>query len=165
MLELRIGSDPNDCTSHVLTNGGQQAAKSSTAHATGEVQEELVKAKLKEVHVGKQQSLTLFKIMKRARDSLPNGAHDRIHGIKGRRKIVARFDPGPDGYWTELALQMITRVVQILRALGSKAKLLAVFDGAYAARSLVAGRSKNFSMTQKKSGVQANNKFGTSGRT
>ena len=31
----------------------------------------------------------------------------------------------------ELALQMITRVVQILRALGSKAKMLAVFDGAY----------------------------------
>lgn len=37
----------------------------------------------------------------------------------------------------ELALQMITRVVQILRALGSKAKMLAVFDGAYAARSLI----------------------------
>jgi len=34
----------------------------------------------------------------------------------------------------QLALQMITRVVQILRALGSKAKMLVVFDGAYAAR-------------------------------
>ena len=61
----------------------QQAAKSSTAHATDEVQEELVKAKLKEVFAGKQQSLTLLKIMKRAWNSLPDGPHQRIHSIKG----------------------------------------------------------------------------------
>lgn len=37
----------------------------------------------------------------------------------------------------QLALQMITRVVQKLRTLGSKAKMLVVFDGAYAARPLM----------------------------
>lgn len=37
----------------------------------------------------------------------------------------------------QLALQLVTRVVQTLRALGSKAKMLVVFDGAYAARPLI----------------------------
>ena len=60
-----------------------QAAKSSTAHATDEIQEELVKTKLKEVLAGKQQSIALLKIMKNAWDSLPNGPHQRIHSIKG----------------------------------------------------------------------------------
>ena len=54
-----------------------QAAKSSTAHATDEIQEELVKTKLKEVLAGKQQSIALLKIMKNAWDSLPNGLHTK----------------------------------------------------------------------------------------
>jgi DDE superfamily endonuclease len=36
-----------------------------------------------------------------------------------------------------LALQLVTRVVQTLQALGSKAKMRLVFDGAYAARPLI----------------------------
>ena len=59
------------------------AAKSSTAHAIDEVQEELVKAKLKEIFAGKQQSLTLLKTKRGAWDSLPDGPHQRIHSIKG----------------------------------------------------------------------------------
>lgn len=58
------------------------AAKSSTAHAIDEVQEELVKAKLKEIFAGKQQSLTLLKTKRRAWDSLPDGPHQRIHSFK-----------------------------------------------------------------------------------
>jgi hypothetical protein len=37
----------------------------------------------------------------------------------------------------QLALKLITQAVQILRALGSKAKMLVVFDGAYAAKTLL----------------------------
>ena len=39
----------------------------------------------------------------------------------------------------QIALILATRVVGILRALGSKAKMLVVFDGAYAARKLIEG--------------------------
>ena len=39
----------------------------------------------------------------------------------------------------QIALKLATRVVGILRALGSKAKMLVVFDGAYAARKLIEG--------------------------
>jgi DDE superfamily endonuclease len=39
----------------------------------------------------------------------------------------------------QIALKLITRVASILRALGSKAKMLVVFDGAYAARKLIEG--------------------------
>lgn len=42
----------------------------------------------------------------------------------------------------QLALQLITQVVQTLRALGSKGKMLVVFDGAYAARPLLVPLSK-----------------------
>jgi hypothetical protein len=37
----------------------------------------------------------------------------------------------------EIALKLITRVVGILRGLGSKAKMLVVFDGAYVSRKLI----------------------------
>ena len=39
----------------------------------------------------------------------------------------------------QIALNLLTRAVGILRALGSKAKMLVVFDGAYAARKLIEG--------------------------
>jgi hypothetical protein len=42
----------------------------------------------------------------------------------------------------QLALQLITQVVQTLRALGSRGKMLVVFDGAYAAHSLIAPLNK-----------------------
>lgn len=60
-----------------------EASKASTAHATDEVHEFLVQAKIQEIVAAKSRKAALLKIMKKAWDSLPNGAHNRVHTIKG----------------------------------------------------------------------------------
>ena len=58
-------------------------AKSSTASASNEVHQSLSIAKVREIMASKANSASLLKLLKKAWDSLPEGAYKRVHTIKG----------------------------------------------------------------------------------
>lgn len=60
-----------------------QAAKQSTASATDEVQELLIKSKVVEIEACRKRQAEALKLLKKAWDSLADGPHQRILTIKG----------------------------------------------------------------------------------
>ncbi len=60
-----------------------EAAKTSTASASCEIHQSLTSNKVREILDSKEKSAQLLKLMKKAWDSLPDGAYKRVYTIKG----------------------------------------------------------------------------------